>query len=231
MAIVINHLTRMGAPRICVAGIDPTTNEHVRPVTDGRETLGRELLESEGGPFGLGAVVDIGEARPVPSPPETEDHLFSVPAATAVGQLSAGQYLGLLEDIAHDDLEAIFGPALERRGGSYAIDEHTGEVSLGVLRPKLPPTLHVDGYGKLRMTLSDVEDPPRIVVTDIRFVEADHQTVRGDLVEAVNRRLSQETPALLMVGLARAWQAAGDDRARHWLQINGVCLLDDPLEP
>jgi len=90
--------------------------------------------------------------------------------------------------------------------------------------------LRVDGYGKLRLRLNDVDDPPRIVVTDIRFVEADHRTVRGDLVEAVNRRLSDDVPALLMVGLARAWPAAGDDRARHWLQVNGVCLLDDPLE-
>lgn len=30
-----------------------------------------------------------------------------------------------------------------------------------------------------------------------------------------------------MLGLARAYQAPHDDRERHWLQLNGLCLADD----
>jgi hypothetical protein len=33
MQIVVNHLTRMTAPRICVAGINPETGGHIRPTT------------------------------------------------------------------------------------------------------------------------------------------------------------------------------------------------------
>lgn len=33
MRLVINHLTRMDAPRVCIAGIVPDTGQHIRPVT------------------------------------------------------------------------------------------------------------------------------------------------------------------------------------------------------
>jgi hypothetical protein len=39
----------------------------------------------------------------------------------------------------------------------------------------------------------------------------------------------QRHGVLLMVGLARAWRAAGDDLERHWLQVNGICLEDQPF--
>ena len=60
MRIVVNHVTRMTGSRICVAGIDTVTYRHVRPVTGPRNPLTRELLRDNGGPFGAGALVDIG---------------------------------------------------------------------------------------------------------------------------------------------------------------------------
>jgi uncharacterized protein (DUF488 family) len=32
-----------------------------------------------------------------------------------------------------------------------------------------------------------------------------------------------------MLGLARAFLKDGDDRERHWLQVNGICMADRPL--
>lgn len=32
-----------------------------------------------------------------------------------------------------------------------------------------------------------------------------------------------------MLGLSRAFEKEGDDRARHWLQVNGICLANSPL--
>jgi hypothetical protein len=66
MHIVVNHLTRMEVPRICVAGIDPLTGRHVRPVTRLTDRLTRTML----GTFSLGALVDIGRATPVPQAPD-----------------------------------------------------------------------------------------------------------------------------------------------------------------
>jgi hypothetical protein len=39
--------------------------------------LTRDLLASEGGPFAIGTLVELGEVTPHPEAPETEDHLFN----------------------------------------------------------------------------------------------------------------------------------------------------------
>ena len=75
MKVVINHVTRMKTPRICVAGFDPLGLEHVRPTTSRDDPLERDLLREEGGAFGMGAVVELGEVVPDPSPPEIEEDL------------------------------------------------------------------------------------------------------------------------------------------------------------
>jgi Dual OB-containing domain len=230
MQIVVNHLTRMKAPRICIAGIDPETRRHIRPTTPPSDPIERTLLDAEGGPFGIGVLADLGEVRANPSPPECEDHLFSTASATAVGQYDADQYLELLDEVAEDDLESIFGTDLERpRGRSFAIEEGHGTVSLGVLRVQQRPDLEVDSSGKVKLTYNDVDHPPSLGVTDVRFVEPDQKTPRFDVVEDVQRRIQLGVNLYLMVGLARAYVAPGDDRDRHWLQVNGICLEDRPV--
>src|SRR5262245_2299595 len=118
MQIVVNHLTRMTAPRICVAGIEPDSRGHVRPTTPANDPIERRLLNEDGGPFGIGTLVDLGEVRANPSRPESEDHLFATASATDVRQLEPDEYWQLLDEVAEDDLESIFGPDLERRGRS-----------------------------------------------------------------------------------------------------------------
>src|ERR1700694_889254 len=229
MQIVVNHLTRMTAPRICVAGINPETGRHVRPTTAASDPIERSLLDEEGGPFGVGTLVELGNVRANPSRPESEDHLFSTASAIAVRQLDAAEYLELLGGVAQDALASIFGPDLERRGRSFAIEEGNGTVSLGGLRVQRTPELEIDGYGKLRLKLDDVEEPAHLGVTDIRFVEADHSTLKRDVIDNVQRRMQRGVDLFLMIGLARAFIAPGDDRGRHWLQVNGICMEDRPL--
>jgi hypothetical protein len=231
MQIVVNHLTRMTAPRICVAGIEPDSRSHIRPTTPGNDPIERRLLDKEGGPFGSGTLVDLGNVRANPSRPESEDHLFATAAATRVRQLDPGEYWHLLDEVAEDDLESIFGPDLERRGRSFAVEEGRGTVSLGVLRVQETPELEIDSYGKLRLRFNDVDDPAHLGVTDIRFVEADHRTLKHNEIQDVQRRIRSGVDLFLMVGLARAFVAMGDDRGRHWLQVNGICMEDRPLGP
>jgi hypothetical protein len=230
MRIVVNHLTRMSAPRICVAGIDPETLEHVRPTTPPTDLITRRLLREEGGPFAVGAIVDIGRVVPEPSAPETEDHRFRTTSARLVGDVEGGEFLDLLEEVSDSDLDGAFGPALERIGWKYAVESGRGERSLAVVRAHRRPTLDVDRkYGRLQLRFNDPDPPTYLSVTDVRFFEDDQRTVNADVVDDVSRRLRQGVDAFLMLGLARAYRASNDDRERHWLQLNGLCLADSPV--
>jgi hypothetical protein len=229
MRIIVNHLTRMSAPRICVAGIDEVSETHIRPVSGAAEPLTRALLADAGGPFELGALVDLGDVEAVPSAPEVEDHRFEQATATRVRRLDDTEYLELLERLSAVNLESIFGAELEQRGRSYAVEEGQGSASLGILRVQTPTRLRVDSWGKLRLKFEHAGEPVQLGVTDLRFVDDDHATLRHDVIEDVDRRMRDGVDLMLMVGLARAFRAAGDDRNRHWVQVNGICLLDRPL--
>ncbi len=227
MRIIVNHVTRMAGSRVCVAGIDTATYRHVRPVTPPGELLTRVLLRENGGPFGAGALVDVGSVAACPSPPETEDHTFDMACARRVRDVDEGAYLELLDAISAADLESAFGPQLERVGRTYAVDPGTGVSSLAVLRAESRPTLeiNVSGYG-LRLWYNDAEPPAYLSVKDARFFEDDNVTIKKRTVEDVNRRLRRGVDAFLMLGLTRLWLKRGEAYERHWLQLNGLCLAD-----
>jgi hypothetical protein len=110
-----------------VAGIDAATFENVCPVTPKTDLITRQLLRENGGPFGPGAVVDLGEVESCPSPPETEDHCFETAAARHLEDLTDAEYLALLEEVRDEDLPTAFGPALiEVRPGKLAVKAGRG---------------------------------------------------------------------------------------------------------
>jgi hypothetical protein len=220
----------MSGSRICVAGIEPAGNRHVRPVTPANDRLTRQLLTQSGGPFEIGASINVGDARPVPSPPETEDHLVRTRDVERVRTLDDEEYLDVLEAVSQPDLETAFGRGLERRGWTYAVETGRGTTSLAVIKPRRRVDLDVDDrFGKLQLRFNDPDPPTYLGVTDLRFVESDNQTIARNVVEDVRERLRRGVGVYVMLGLARAFRAERDDRDRHWLQVNGLCLEDRPV--
>jgi hypothetical protein len=59
--------------------------------------------------------------------------------------------------------------------------------------------------------------------------EHDHWAVDATAIQDVQRRIRAGVPVILSVGLARAYQVTNDTEERHWLQVNGVHLGDDPV--
>jgi hypothetical protein len=227
--IVVNHLTRMRGERICVAGIDMQTGEHVRPTTSAAAPLTRRLLRSNGGPFEVGAVVDLGSVTACGQAPETEDHRFSPSAARHVETLGSARYLELLQRASSSSLEEGFGPDLERATKwKYAVALGRGTRSLAVVRPRGRCSLKIDDkFDRPKVTLrfADSDPPAYVSVTDVRFFDAAHQ-IRSDVVDDVDARLRRGTHAFVMFGLTRPY---ADDPDHHWLQVNGICLADKPV--
>ena len=84
MRIVISHLTRMTKGRICVAGIDLTSWEHIRPVLHNHLSI--DLAATRGGPFALGAVLDLQRVSNRARRPEMEDREFRLDHLVTVGE-------------------------------------------------------------------------------------------------------------------------------------------------
>jgi hypothetical protein len=222
--LVVNHVTRMTGSRICVAGIDTATYKHVRPVTPPSDLLTRALLRENGGPFGAGALVDIGSVVAAPNAPETEDHEFDATCAKRVSDVGEGAYLELLGAIGEADIQAAFGSALvEVRPCKFAVPADRGERSLAVV-PVVAPELRTRN-DKLYLQLNAPATPADLRVTDVRFYTVD-LTIRRDVVDDVNRRLAAGTRAYAMLGLARAIRDDATGQDLHWLMANGLCLVD-----
>ncbi len=228
MRILVNHLTRMQPGYFCAAGIDLEKETHVRPVLR-RGRLTTDLLSTNGGPFDVGSVLDLGPTTYAGGAPELEDYSFDPANAHRLFDDDAGDFWDALDGVAQESLEEIFGPALELWDESGTVDVGEGNASLGCLKPEKQPWLYVDHRGTVRMVLDYLLPSVDLSVNDLRLYERDGRTPRRNLVAGVQRRLEAGVETILSVGLTRPWQKRGDTAERHWLQVNNIHLEDDPL--
>lgn len=228
MRILVNHLTRMQPGYFCAAGIDLETGRHIRPVLR-RGRLTTDLLSTNGGPFDLGSVLNLGPTIDAGRTPELEDQRFDPEGARRLYDEGADDYWEALERVAQESLGEIFGPALELWDESGTVDVGEGKASLGCLKPEKQPWMYVDHRGTVRLVLDYLMPSVDLSVTDLRLYERDGRTPRRDLVQSVQKRLETGVETILSVGLTRPWQKRGDTEERHWLQLNNIHLKDNPL--
>jgi hypothetical protein len=230
MKILVNHLTRMRPGYICVAGVDVATGRHIRPVLEHR-SLGTALLARHGGPFDIGARVDLERLHAVGHPPEIEDYQFDPRYAVRQGTAPPGEFWTWLQQVARPHLREIFGPALQIQGQGCVVAPGTGDASLGCLLALRPPLLRLNEGGKIRCRLPSRAVTLDLAVTDLRLYryEGGQYLPRVALVEQVAARLERGVRCILSVGLGRAFQPLDDSPPLHWLQVNNLHLEDDPL--
>jgi hypothetical protein len=225
MQIVVNHLTRMQTGHVCVAGINPSNAQHIRPVRRS-ERLTRDLLALNGGPFSIASLVDLGPVQYCGKAPELEDHRFDSANARNIGIISPERFWQLLQSTAHTSIVDIFGPAIQPFRNGCIVDVGTGKASLGCLIPANPPKLSVNRNDRIRADITDGTFTVNLSVTDLRLHEADHKTPKWDLIREINARIQSGTPVILSIGLARPWKHHDDTVERHWLQVNNFHLRD-----
>ena len=126
-----------------------------------------------------------------------------------------------------DRLRAIFGETLQQDGRTASVPANRGSASLGLFAQNEPPELRLNDYGRVRMRLADSEMEVDAAVNDIRFFDHHNQPI-PDVVEDIAERIEQGG-CVLSVGLTRLYAPTSSEPPRHWLQVNGVHLADDPL--
>jgi hypothetical protein len=214
---------------ICVAGIDPDSGRQIRPIVPYRPFT-RDFLHQNGGPFQIGARINLGSTTYAGHAPEWEDHRIDPKNLKYLERLTANEFWFLLNKSTKTSLLAIFGRALQHNKYDHSSTavEHTGAASLGHLALQHPFNITINQWGKLRALLHDSNTEPEISVTDFRLWRCDHQTPRLKLIAELSNRI-QSVPAVLAVGLTRPFQKSPTAPALHWLQLNNIHLQDDPL--
>ena len=214
----------MAAGFCCVAGLTEHDHRHVRPVTGGR--LSTSLLAPEGGPFDMGAIVDLGEASPWGKPPEVEDHFFVPAEAERLGFVSADRLWEILASTAGTEFEALFGETLERRGHRATVAAGEGAASLATYRPAIAPLLTVEDRGdrppSLRIRLDD--EGFDLSLTDARYYRDGYSRPDLERVAAAQSALLAGAAVMLGVGLTRPFAPTAGEEPRHWLQVNALHL-------
>jgi hypothetical protein len=226
--IVVNHITRMHDGHVCVAGLH-RDGHHIRPVLEhGR--LWKELTSDYGGPFCMGAVVELGQTRPRPAAPEVEDHVFD-PAVTHFVRMADPEKLWtFLDDRSASSLQSVFGETLTPDGITASMPVGTGVASLGVLRPQGRPRIE-RWKEKVRIVVTDEDlGPLSLPLTDLRVYDLESNAVDDRRLELLKDRVRRGRDVLLSVGVGRPWAREGGE-LRHWLQVNNVHLDDNPLWP
>lgn len=236
MRILINHLTRMQKGCVCAAGIELNSGRHVRPVL--YRQLPTDLLASQGGPFDLGRIVELGDARFFGRVPEVEDHLFELEQLQFIEEAAAEVFWNELVRAAKSDLHAIFGSDLQLFAGrTFVVEETYGLRSLGCYwasKGRLVTETRGEQI-KLRFAFSWAGNDSKaglelsIPVTDIRLFLSDHVTPDLDRVAELDRRLARQEQTLVSIGLTRPYKLSSEEPARHWLQLNNIHFSDDPL--
>jgi hypothetical protein len=236
MRIVVNHLTRMRGGYVCVAGLDPETETHVRPVL-AQGALPFDSLARYGGPFEMAAVVELGKPRAAPQTPHTEDHVIVPAQVRSCQTLGPSEFWRLLARVSRGRLREIFGDDLKRVGrSSCGTDVGRGKASLGCLRLQGVPRLYYlergpAGRPAIRIRIDDGEFDAVVGVTDLRLYGDDHMTPCRSIIERVARRIETAAGVILGVGLTRAFAASSEPGSKsfHWLQATNIHLEDDPI--
>jgi len=232
MEIVVTHLTRMAKGFCCAAGIELATGKLIRalqrPYSGMDSRLTTAYLWSQGGPFKIGNVVDLGITTPFPNPPESEDHFFNPANAKVVSAYSPIQLWSLLRTQAKNSLVEIFGINPSRRRVSLFIPKSAGTHSLGFLSMHKRGKLSISkglNESKIRFECFIDEKWTNLSVTCVNLYEDDFVTPDEAKVTAMAEAIDKYARSgrvIIGLGLTRPFAEYEGGDAVHWVQITGI---------
>lgn len=219
-SIIVTDLTHFKNQEIlCIAGIDPSNGQTIRPMPYLNAKRCRELNLLPG------ALLE-GWFRPIPQciAPHSEDchheHL------TYHGRCSGEEFRQLLAGSAKDSVSAAFGVPLQPGEKCFPID-NPPKVSLATVSID-PRNVEIvkDQFEKTKIKLNFLDGTGSrfrfVSITDLGFFEyaLTHHT-EVITYAGINTLLSAQREVFLRIGLGRAFQ---DQRGRngYWMQINGI---------
>lgn len=229
----ITDVTRMGEPRVCVAGYDES-NTCVRPVLHYGQIRETDLAL----PSGLIAPFAEIEYDLTPAPgakPHVEDHIYSPESVRWIRRMDEHERYGLLRATRSPRVDGAFGAPLVHIGGHF-VRAGSGARSLVTIQTRIAPQvllLEKEGKAKWRLVFRDAAyHEYNLPITDLTWLyfAAVQRRYGGTDALALERRLNrllQKDEVFVRLGLTREYPQGSH---QCWLQVNGIYTFPDYLD-
>ncbi len=226
MKIIITDLTRFSKKKddVCIAGINPDTNECIRPPYPSKENC-RELNILPG------AIIEGNFTPRSCTDPHTEDRNGS--QLKFIGPCSLEEFRKLLNDTSVHSVEEGFG--IQLPDGQKHIP-HDAPPNVSIITLCLHPNqlkIVKDGYnaGKLRVNFTDRRGKTFrfLPITDLGFCEYAERHLADNIVDHLNTFIHSQQELYIRLGLGRIHQSK-DGRNGFWLQVNGIYTFPEYLK-
>jgi hypothetical protein len=227
MDIIITDLTRFVNPDIvCTAGINPETNQCIRPMPylPTGECQRLNILP--------GAILRGNFVATRSEKPHSEDRRVSG-RLSFVGPCKSEKFRKILEATLSNSVEEGFGIALQE-GQKHIPMEGAPEISIITLRVE-PWELEIvaDRYkeGRIKAIFTDGAGMVfrYLPITDLGFYNYAMREYENNRIDELNQFIYAQNEVFLRLGLSRAHRA-DDGRNGFWLQVNGIYTFPEYLE-
>jgi hypothetical protein len=225
MKIIITDLTRFSRPDIvCTAGINPVTNECIRPLP--------YLLTNECRRLNIlpGAILEGKFTERPYDPPHTEDKNYQGKLSFK-GPCSADEFRAILK--ATESLNTEEGFSVKLSGGEKLIPSTTPPDKSIITLSVNPWDLSIvpDSYkpGKIKVIFSDKSGRTfrYLAITDLGFYNYAEKNI-GDNFLRLNDFIHSQEEVYVRIGLSREFTSP-DGRNGYWLQVNGIYTFPEYL--
>jgi len=226
MKIIITDLTRFSNKEIvCIAGINPETNECIRPLPYIQKASCQRTNILPG------AIIK-GDFTPCThTAPHTEDRNSA--NLKFLGPCSTEQFKSVLERSSDNSVEEGFGVTLSS-GQKHVPHDSPPEKSIITL--SIDPTqfkIFKDSFNpsKLRVTFTDNSGISfrYLSITDLGFFEYAERHAANDEICEINDFIHSQEKLYIRLGLSRAYQI-NDGRNGFWFQVNGIYTFPEYVE-
>lgn len=229
----ITDVTRMSAPRVCVAGYDEH-NQCVRPILR-NAPIDESDLESPGGLIAPFAEVEY-DLTPAPAtPPHVEDAIYSTESLRWIRWMTESERHALLRATCWPRVDDAFGAPLVNISGDF-VRMGSGARSLVTIQVRGAPYVQLvtwQGKQKARLHFRDLTNRRfDLPITDLtwlyfaavqrRFAGADATALEKHLTRLLNKEV-----VFVRLGLTREFPAGSH---QCWLQVNGIYTFPDYLD-
>jgi hypothetical protein len=226
MEIIITDLTRFARQDIvCVAGINPKTNECIRPLPYLASADCRRLNILPGA---------ILEGNFVPGPcsvPHTEDRSYQG-QLTFNGPCSTEEFKAILKTTESQSVQDGFSVQIPFRQkhipSTTPPQKSIITISVNPLLISIVPDSYNPGKIKVIFTDRSGREFRYLAITDLGFYNYAEKN-RGDNFANLNNFIHSQSEVYIRVGLSREFEAP-DGRTGYWLQANGIYLFPEYLE-